>query len=223
MVKINEQTQLFEIIGAELKEKIECYVIGGSAMMFYGAKEDTKDVDLVFLKNKDLEKVKEILKKISFKDKKELVKIFRRYEDKKNRPIMMVGKEGERIELFFKEIITFEMSNSIVKRVTETHEFNNLLVKVVSPEDIILLKCATEREKDRFDALSLIEKFNINWNVIIEEAVNQTRLESYLFPVYLYDFLEELKEDFKAEIPKEVLKEIRKISEDLLLKKLKKK
>jgi len=222
MVKINEQTQLFEIIGAELEEKIECYVIGGSAMMFYGAKEDTKDVDLVFLKNKDLEKVKEILKKISFKDKKELVKIFRRYEDKKNRPIMMVGKEGERIELFFKEIITFEMSNSIVKRVTETHEFNNLLVKVVSPEDIILLKCATEREKDRFDALSLIEKFNINWNVIIEEAVNQTRLESYLFPVYLYDFLEELKEDFKAEIPKEVLKEIRKISEDLLVKKLKK-
>jgi len=223
MVKINEQTQLFEIIGAELKEKIECYVIGGSAMMFYGAKEDTKDVDLVFLKNKDLEKVKKILEKINFKDKKELVKIFRRYEDKKNRPIMMVGKEGERVDLFFKEIITFKMSNSIVKRVTETHEFNNLLVKVVSPEDIILLKCATEREKDRFDALSLIEKFNINWNVIIEEAVNQTRLESYLFPVYLYDFLEELKEDFKAEIPKEVLKEIRKISEDLLLKKLKKK
>ena len=223
MVKINEQTQLFEIIGAELKEKIECYVIGGSAMMFYGAKEDTKDVDLVFLKNKDLEKVKKILEKINFKDKKELVKIFRRYEDKKNRPIMMVGKEGERVDLFFKEIITFKMSNSIVKRVTETHEFNNLLVKVVSPEDIILLKCATEREKDRFDALSLIEKFNINWNVIIEEAVNQTRLESYLFPVYLYDFLEELKEDFKAEIPKEILKEIRKISEDLLVKKLKKK
>src|SRR3989344_2455800 len=165
-------------------------------MMFYGAKEDTKDVDLVFLKNKDLEKVKKILEKINFKDKKELVKIFRRYEDKKNRPIMMVGKEGERVDLFF---------------------------KVVSPEDIILLKCATEREKDRFDALSLIEKFNINWNVIIEEAVNQTRLESYLFPVYLYDFLEELKEDFKAEIPKEVLKEIRKISEDLLVKKLKKK
>src|SRR3989344_2467645 len=223
MVKINEQLQLFKIIGTELKERIECYVIGGSAMMFYGAKEDTKDVDLVLLKKNDLEKVKEILEKINFKDKKELVKIFRRYEDKKNRPIMMVGKEGERVDLFFKEIITFKMSNSIVKRVTETHEFNNLLVKVVSPEDIILLKCATEREKDRFDALSLIEKFNINWNVIIEEAVKRLDLESYLFPVYLYDFLEELKEDFKAEIPREVLKKIRKISEDLFVKKLKKK
>ncbi len=223
MVKINEQLQFFGIIGTELKERIECYVIGGSAMMFYGAKEDTKDVDLVFLKKNDLEKVKEILEKINFKDKKELVKIFRRYEDNKNRPIMMIGKEGERIDLFFKEIITFEMSDTIVDRVTETHEFDNLIIKVVSPEDIILLKCATEREKDRFDALNLMKKFDINWQIIIDEAVNQTKLESYLFLVYLYDFLEELKEDFKAEIPREVLKKIRKISEELLEKRLGKK
>lgn len=223
MVKINEQTQLFEIIGTELKERIECYAIGGSAMMFYGAKEDTKDIDLVFLKKRDLEKVKEILEKINFKDKKELVKIFRRYQDKKNRPIMMVGKEGERIDLFFKEIITFEMSNTIINRVKEAHEFNNLIIKTISPEDIILLKCATEREKDRFDALSLIEKFGINWDIIIEEAINQTKLESYLFPVFLYDFLEELKEDFKADIPRDVLKKIRKISEEMLIKRIKKK
>jgi len=223
MVKINEQLQFFGIIGTELKERIECYVIGGSAMMFYGAKEDTKDVDLVFLKKKDLEKIKNVLERINFKDKKELVKIFRRYEDNKNRPVMMVGKEGERIDLFFKEIITFEMSDTIVNRVTEIHEFDNLIIKVISPEDIILLKCATEREKDRFDALSLMKKFDINWQIIIDEAVNQTKLESYLFPVYLYDFLEELKEDFKADIPRDVLRKTRKISEDLLVKKLEKK
>ncbi len=223
MVKINEQTQLFEIIGTELKEKTECFVIGGSAMMFYGAKEDTKDVDLVFLKKEGLEKVKKVLEKMSYRDKKELVKIFRRYEDNKNRPIMMVGLEGQRIDLFFKEIITFEMSDTIVNRVKETHEFGNLIIKVVSPEDIILLKCATEREKDRFDALSLMEKFDIDWDIIIEETVNQTKLESYLFPVYLYDFLEELKEDFKADIPIEVLRKIRKISENLLEEKLGKK
>ena len=222
MVKVNEQSQLFEIIGNQLKEKINCYVIGGSAMLFYGAKVDTKDVDLVFLKKRDLEKIKEILEKISFKDKIELVKIFRRYEDGKNRPIMMVGNNGERIDLFFKEIITFEMSNTIVDRVREIHEFNNLIINVVSPEDIILLKCATEREKDRFDALSLIEKFKINWNVIIEEAINQTKLESNIFPVFLFDFLYELKEDFKANIPKEVLDKIRKISEEMMIKRIKK-
>ena len=222
MVNIEEQEELFKVIGKELNEKIECYAIGGSAMMFYQAKADTKDVDLVFLEKKGLEKVKKILEKIGYVDKKELVKIFRRYEDNKNRPIMMVGKNGERIDLFFKEIITFEMSDTIVSRVKEAHEFNNLIVKIVSAEDIILLKCATEREKDRYDALSLMENFDIRWDIIIEEAVNQTKLESYLFPVYLFDFLEELKEDFKADIPKEVLKKIRNISEEMLEKRLRK-
>ena len=66
MVKVNEQLQLFELIGNELKEKINCYVIGGSAMLFYGANVDTKDVDLVFLKKKNLEKVKQILQNITF-------------------------------------------------------------------------------------------------------------------------------------------------------------
>lgn len=223
MVNIEEQEELFKLIGTELDEKIECYAIGGSAMMFYKAKADTKDVDLVFLEKKCLDKVKRILEKIGYVDKKELVKIFRRYEDNKNRPIMMVGKEGERIDLFFKEVITFEISDTIAERIRESHEFKNLIVKIISPEDIILLKCATEREKDRYDALSLMDKFEINWDIIIDEAVNQTKLESYLFPVFLYDFLEELKEDFKADIPRDVLKKIRKISEEMLVKKLGKK
>src|SRR3989344_75687 len=223
MVNIGGQEELFKVIGRELNRRIECYAIGGSAMMFYQAKADTQDVDLVFLEKGDLEKIKKILERIGCIDKKELVKIFRRYKDNKNRPIMMAGKNNERFDLFFKEIITFEMSDTIAGRVKEVHEFNNLIVKIISPEDIILLKCATEREKDRYDALTLMEKFDIKWNIIIDEAVNQTKLESYLFPVYLYDFLEELKEDFKAEIPRDVLRKIRKISEDLLEERLRKK
>ncbi len=134
---------------------------------------------------------------------------------------MMVSKD-DRFDLFLEEVITFKISDAIIKRVKEKHEFNNLIIKIISPEDIILLKCATERAKDRNDAASLIEMFNINWDIIIEESINQTKLEEYLFPVFLYDFLYELKEDFKADIPKEVLDKIRKISEDMMVKKLKK-
>ena len=36
-----------------------------------------------------------------------------------------------------------------LERIKEVHEFGNLIVKIILPEDIILLKCATEREKDR--------------------------------------------------------------------------
>jgi len=222
MIDFDEQLGFFKLIGNELKKKVECYAIGGSAMMFYGAKLDTKDVDLVFLDEKELELVKNVLLHSGFDEKKVLIKIFKRYEETKNKPVMMVRKE-ERFDLFFKEIITFKMSDTIIERVKEIHEFGNLIVKIVSAEDIILLKSATEREKDRYDALKLMEKFDINWDVIIEESVNQTKLESYLFPIFLYDFLEELKEDFKADVPKKVLDEVRKISEKMLVEYMKKK
>ncbi len=225
MIDINEQLRFFKLIGMELKNKVECFAIGGSAMMFYGSKDETKDVDLVFTDKKSLDEIKEVLKKLNFEEKKSLIKIFKRYnetEDEKNKPVMMIGKDI-RFDLFLDVIITFKMSESIINRVRETHEFENFIVKVVSPEDIILLKSATEREKDKADALNLIEKFNINWEIIIEESVNQTKIESYLFPVYLFDFLYELKEDLKADIPKDVIDKIRNIGEKLLEEKLKKK
>ena len=52
MINITDQNELFNLIGAKLDEKVECLAIGGSAMMFYGAKTETKDVDLVFLDKK---------------------------------------------------------------------------------------------------------------------------------------------------------------------------
>ena len=44
MINITEQNELFNLIGTKLDEKVECLAIGGSAMMFYGAKTETKDV-----------------------------------------------------------------------------------------------------------------------------------------------------------------------------------
>ena len=221
MISFNEQSDLFKLIGSSLGKKVECFVIGGSAMMFYGAKAETKDVDLVFMNKDDMKDVIKSLYDIGFEEKKTIVKIFKRYESARNKPVMMIRGDG-RFDLFLKEIITFKMSENIIDRVKEIHEFNNLIIKVVSPEDIILLKSATEREKDKADALSLMEKFNVNWDIVIKESIHQADIGAYLFPVFLFDFLYELKEDLKADVPKKVLDEIRKISEDLLEKKLKK-
>ena len=115
------------------------------------------------------------------------------------------------------------MSNSILDRIKQIYEFDNLIIKVVSPEDIILLKSATERVKDRNDAAEIIKKINVKWNVIVDEAMNQTELDKPLFVVFLYEFLLELKEDFKADIPDEVLKSLLKMSEKEMVKRLKKK
>src|SRR3989338_4233690 len=93
MINLQEQISLFKnIIGPQLDKRAECIAIGGSAMMFYQAKNSTKDVDLVFLKKEDLEAVKEILFKSGFNERKNIQGIFREEEDT-NKPTMMESPE----------------------------------------------------------------------------------------------------------------------------------
>src|SRR3989344_1724715 len=127
MINFNDQSSLFKLIGNSLNKKIECFVIGGSAMMFYGAKAETKDVDLVFMNKDDMDDVVKALYDIGFNEKESIIKIFRRYEAAKNKPVMMI-KDDIRFDLFLKEIITLKMSKTIIDRVKETHEFNNLII-----------------------------------------------------------------------------------------------
>jgi len=220
MINITDQNELFNLIGAKLDEKAECLAIGGSAMMFYGAKTETKDVDLVFLDKKSFDSVKKALYEIGFNERKNIRPIFAHYDIARDKPVMMEGRDT-RFDLFLNEVIGFKISSSIADRVKEVHEFGNLIIKTISPEDIISLKCATEREKDRNDAASLIEKFNIDWEVIIKESMHQTEIGGGVFPAFLFDFFYELKEDFKIKIPKEVIKKVMKIAEKMIVEKLK--
>ena len=218
MVNLENQQRLFEDIGKRLKKRTECFVIGGSAMLYYGAKAVTKDIDVVFDDKEGFDNFLKILKEIEFKVKDPEALYF----GKENKPALM-ERGSERVDIFYKEIITFKLSESMVGRIKMVYEYNNLIANVVSPEDIILLKSATERAGDRADALELIKRFNVNWSIITKEAINQTELDKPLFVVFLYEFLLELKEDFKADIPDEVLKSLLKMSEKEMVKRLKKK
>src|SRR3989344_8693725 len=185
MIDLQEQIGLFKIIGSQLKNKVECIAIGGSAMMLYGAKNATKDVDLVFLKKEDLDDVKNLLYGSGFNERKNIKGVFREDEDA-GKPIMMDGKET-RFDLFLNEVIGFKIHEKVIERIREVHEFGNFIVKTASPEDILMIKGCTERLRDRDDAAELIKKFNINWNIIISETSNQTKIGMLAFPLLLYD------------------------------------
>lgn len=219
MVDLTKQNELFLTIGRNLKKKRECFLIGGSAMMYYGVKEATKDIDIVFLHKKDRDDVLRVLDKLGFSER---ATKFILYHKKKNIPMLMELGES-RIDLFLKKIISFEFTDDMVKRVHKVLEYENLIVKVVSLEDIILLKCATERAGDRIDVKAILEKVDVNWDYIIDESIKQTGIAGDVFPVYLYDFLTELKEDLKADIPNDVIKKIRNIAENEMVKVLRKK
>src|SRR3989344_3440495 len=219
MINVDRQLDLFKLIGSSLEEKAEAYVIGGSAMMLLGSKLETKDIGLVFANKKDFEIIRDVLLDLDFNLKKNIV-ISRKDYEPKNKPIFL--ERGDiRIDMFLKEVICIKITQDIIDRVKEVHTFNNFIVNVVSPEDIILLKSATERVGDRLDAVEILRKYDVDWDIIINESINQTRIGEHVFPVFLFDFLEDLKEDLKFDIPQSVLNKIRKIAEDEMIKHIK--
>ena len=78
--------------------------------------------------------------------------------------------------MFNRKIINLKFSDGMADRINLAYEYKNLTANVVSSEDIIILKCATDRAGDRLDAASIIKSTNINWNVLFEESINQMNL-----------------------------------------------
>ena len=215
-VSLKEQEELFKIIGEKMQKKIEAFVIGGSAMLYYGAKIATKDIDAVLNNKEERDILIKVLKELGFKERSTKFLYF----EKKNVPVLLQRGE-ERIDLFYDKIIDFKFTNSIKERATASYEYENLIVKVISPEDIIILKCATERAGDRLDAVSLIKIKNVDWDIIIDEAIIQMNIIGDVIPLSLYDFMCELKEDLKADINQKVIDKIGDIAEKHIKEKIK--
>lgn len=209
-VSVKEQENIFKLIGNSLKEKTECYAVGGTAMMFLGLKEVTKDIDLLFKKKEDYEKIKKVLLKLGAKETETLI-----INKEKVSAILSLG--NVRFDLFLEHLIHFELTDSIIARVKEVHEFNNLIIKIISPDDIILFKSMADRQSDRIDVNEIIRRINVDWKAILEEAELQTKNSEFFFSAFLYSFLASVKEDFKAEIPKEFMNELKKKDEESLL------
>src|SRR3989344_3643053 len=175
MINVKNQQDLLLDVSRKLKKKITVYTIGGTAMMFYGLKEATKDIDLVFASDEERKEFKRAAMGLGYN----LFSSIHVYGTKPNQPIMLVrGKEREeRFDLFVKEVIHFIFSEEMMKRATATYEFDvNLILKIADPHDLILMKCATDRLKDKDDVRDIINKTKIDWEIIINEALNQIKL-----------------------------------------------
>lgn len=201
MINIERQNGIFIVIGKRLKRKINVYAIGGTAMMFLGMKDSTLDVDLVFENSEDRTDFKEVLKSIGYEEMNPLT-VYKRGE---NLPEMLTLGD-ERFDLFVKDVIDFIFTEDIKQRAKQLHQFgDNFLLKIADPQDILLMKCATYREKDLYDAKSIINNVKIDWDLIIQEIENQRKLGRERAILDLGYFLEKLEIKFKIKIPKEVL------------------
>ena len=204
MISIEEQQKLFIEISRRLDKEITVYAIGGTAMMFLGIKDSTLDIDLVFETERDKEVFKDAIKPLGYSNIDSAIV----YGGKTNAPEMM--KRGdERFDLFVINVIDFIFSDTMQQRAEQIYQFGaNLILKVADSHDIILMKCATDRLKDRDDAKKIIESSKIDWQTIVNEAKKQINLGKTDTAWELGYFLEDLKNDLKVEVPQVVLDEL---------------
>lgn len=209
MITIDQQQKLLLNVARRLTKKITAYAIGGTAMMFLGFKEATLDIDLVFENGKDREIFKEAVKSLGYLGMGAL----RIYGAKRNIPEMFKLND-ERFDLFVIEVVDFIFSKNMQRRAEQIHQFeSNLILKIADPHDIILMKCATDRVKDKDDARRIINSIKINWDIIIDEVKKQIELGKDRAAFDLAYFLEELQKKMNVEIPKEVLNRLFEIVE----------
>ena len=130
------------------------------------------------------------------------------YGNKKNKPDMLT-RGDERLDLFVRDVIDFTFSKNMQQRAADTHQFGDkLTLKIANIHDLILMKCATSRLKDKDDVRSIILSRNIDWNIIIKEAQNQVILGRPEAIFNLGEFLEALQQDLKEKIPDTVINQL---------------
>ena len=204
MIGAKEQTSLFTDIARVLPKKINIFAIGGTAMIFYGLKGLTKDIDLVFTNQEDRKVFKETALSIGYEEGD--VRIV--YGKKDNTPEMINLGEA-RIDLFLLKIITSHFSESMQKRAVQIHEFDrNLIIKTADIHDVLIMKSVTSRDKDREDIVSILKNSEINWDTILIEAEEQVRLGNEKAILSLGYLLEDINNTREANIPKSVLNKL---------------
>ncbi|PIN90569.1 hypothetical protein COU60_01380 [Candidatus Pacearchaeota archaeon CG10_big_fil_rev_8_21_14_0_10_34_76] len=206
MIDVQQQEAMLIAIGKTLPKKISVYAIGGTAMMFMGIKNSTLDIDFVFNKKNDREEFMDALRKLGAKDS-DVTLI---YGLKNNTPLMLEFSNC-RFDMFMNKIITSTFSDAMKERSKQTHEFGNLIIKVANPHDILIMKSVTSRAKDLEDIIAIVNKSQIDWNIIVEEAKEQVKLGNEVAIMGLGEKLEKLTNQKAISVPKTILDKIWKL------------
>lgn len=162
---------LLDHIGKKLKHEVEGLLIGGNAMLYYGLKEQTKDLDLVFFQRKDLTGIIQIILNHPFYQKARVLSELP-YEIKpelrrKGEPTVIGDKDLPRFDLFYRHVFSVNVEKMFHKS-KRSVRFDLLKLKIVEPEDIIFLKAATGRPVDAQDIVRIVKNLEIDWNSVLK-------------------------------------------------------
>lgn len=179
MIQQEDQENLFRLISSYIKKDVVCYAFGGTAMMYYGYKTATKDIDLLFDATEACDTFIDAISLLGYK-RTSMVSVYPTNLSQEKRKPEMFTRGDERFDLFLKYVFQTAFREEMKKRFFARHDYtmgkNTLTVFVLSKDDLIFLKSITRREKDFDDILTIVQReSNVNWDLIIEEACWQSK------------------------------------------------
>ena len=197
MITKDDQDALFQLIARYLKKDVQCYAFGGNAMMYYGYKAATKDIDILFGTVEDKKNFVDAISSLNYQ-RMSLKTIYPERLEKDPKKPEMYTRGDERFDLFVGNVFRTVFSPNMKERIWGRYDFKSekhtLTVFVLGKEDILFLKGITHRDKDFEDIKIIVEKEKkLNWDAIIQETIEQYNQGNEWALLDLEETLEKLK------------------------------
>lgn len=156
---------LFSALDALEEAQVSYAVIGGIAVTGLGRPRSTQDID-VFVRPEDAEAVLDLLSRHGFKTEQTyptwLFKAF---------------KDDVLVDIIFRSEGGFYFDDEMRERAVKIN-YHGRQVRIVSPEDFILIKCAVHSEEvphHWHDALSVLSHSKVDWNYLLHRSRKAAR------------------------------------------------
>ena len=209
MITFKDQMDIFKLISENIKKDVVCYAFGGTAMMFFGYKDDTKDIDLLFKDESSRDEFIHALTGLGFVETSPITIYIPEKLRDKYKPLMF-KREDARFDIFTKKIFRTQLSSKMKEDLFAVHEYkgkHTFKVKVLKTEHIVQLKMITERDKDLEDIILIIRKDKyFNWQYLIDEVIWQYQHGDSWALLDTEKMMKELKRYFF--IPEKYLKQL---------------
>ena len=200
-------------VGNALTTPVNLYLIGGAAMIRYGLKAATKDIDVLFSTHEEAVELVRALGKSGYHP----IQTSRLTPDYQTMFATQIleNADGFRWDIFHEFVCRkLRLSPDMIKRARSLQKAGHLTVWLISKEDIFLLKSVTERDDDVIDLL-MLARSKLDWGAVLKECLNQSR-EDFICEIDLYDKLDTLKTSYGLETS--IYDSISKIAQDQMEK-----
>ena len=200
--KISKREEVEEILsglGERLAEPVQFLVIGGAAMLEYGLKDVTKDIDLVCRDATGKARLLEAAKSLGFE-------VFGPEKRHARLGLDRVAiKGGHTLDIFAGRIsYDFGLSETMWQRGRETQILGKAEMRYAALEDIFSLKLIANRPRDIEDCASLASAkmdFEAIYSEIEAQYARFGTVEEKIWITYLEEGIGKLEEDYRMQVP----------------------